>query len=94
MVRRRPRDVVLKVAEVEQMSALLNAAMTAAHLEGVVRQQVTEARELLVEIIGRGVDGQVVVSTDEIVVVLRCAMSTQSWLAKSVTDLLIEKTND
>jgi hypothetical protein len=89
-----PREVILKVAEVEDMIASLKAARSVRHLTGDQRRQLEEAHDELVQFLDCAHKGTIAMPVSMLVRVLRCAMMTQTWLSDMLTDLSDGKMND
>jgi hypothetical protein len=89
-----PREVIIKVAEVEDMIESLKAARSVRHLTGDQRRQLQETHDELVQFLGYADNGIVALPVSMIVHILRCASMTQSWVSEMLIELSAVTTND
>ena len=89
-----PREVILKVAEVEDIVASLKAARSVRHLTGDQRRHLQETHDDLVQFLDHADNGMIALPVSMIVHVLRCATMTQSWVSEMLIELSVVTTND
>lgn len=89
-----PREVILKVAEVEDIVSSLEAARSVRHLTGDQRRQLQETYDDLIGFLDHAEKGVIAIPASMIVSLLRCSMMTQSWISEMLIELSVVQTND
>jgi hypothetical protein len=89
-----PREVILKVAEVEDIIESLKAARSVRDLTGDQRRQLQETHDELVQFLDHTDNGMISLPVSMVVYIMRCAIMTQFWISEMLTELSVVTTND